>query len=197
MDQGLLETRAYVRVTDVKEYTFCPRVYYYETCLPGLHHHTVKTQAGVHAHQRERALARRRSLAAYGLVQGKRTFDVLVISQRFGMIGEIDEVVTCPDEAIPVDYKNTTRIGHHFKLQLAAYGLMLAESTGQVVCRGFFYLIPARRAEEVAFTSNLGRAAEKALIEMRLIAEAETVPLPTRFRDRCVACKYRRFCNDV
>jgi CRISPR-associated exonuclease Cas4 len=198
MDGALLDDpQDFVRVTDIKEYAFCPRIYYYEACLPGLHHHTVKTQVGQRAHERERALARRRTLAAYGLAEGERAFDVLVVSQHFGMIGELDEAISCPDEIIPVDYKNTTRVGYNFQLQLAAYGLLLAEATEMAVRRGFFYLIPARRAEELVFTPNLKRAAEEALAAMHHITKTEGVPQPTRYRDRCVTCKYRRFCNDV
>jgi CRISPR-associated exonuclease Cas4 len=187
----------YVRVTDIKEYTYCPRVYYYEACLPGLHHSTVKMQVGRQAHERERELARRRTLAAYGLAEGERVFDLRVVSQRWKVVGEIDEVLFCPEEAIPVDYKNTTRLGYNFRLQLAAYGVLLAETTGMPVQRGFFFLIPARKAEELVFTTKLWRAAERALAAMRHIVTTEQVPSPTSYRDRCLTCKYRRFCNDV
>ncbi|MBN1427119.1 MAG: CRISPR-associated protein Cas4 [Anaerolineae bacterium] len=187
----------FIRVTDIKEYTFCPRIYYYEACLPGLHHHTVKTLAGQEAHERERALANRRTLAAFGLTEGESYFDVPVHSEAYQVIGEIDQVIICLDEAIPVDFKNTTRLGYQFKLQLTAYGLLLAESQRQTVRRGFFYLIPEHRAEELIFTAKLQRSAAKALETMREIVIAERVPPPTRYQDRCLTCKYRRFCNDV
>lgn len=187
------------RVTDLKEYTFCARTFYYEACLPALHYETVKTEAGKAAHERERGLAKRRTFAAYGLVDNaERTFNVIVRSEALGMIGEIDEVLWLSgEEAIPVDYKNTTRIGYNFQLQLTAYGIMLAETSGLPVQRGFFYLIPHRRAEELRFSAKLQRTVRKALEDMHAIVYTERVPEPTRFRARCAACKYRRFCNDV
>lgn len=184
-------------VTDLKEYTFCPRVSYYELCLPTLHRETIKTIAGRDAHQRQRGLASRRTFAAYGIPDGERHFDVAVASMTLGMVGEIDEVVVTGDEAFPVDYKNTERIGYNFKLQLTAYGLMLAETLTIPVQRGFVYIIPQKRAEEVVFSNILIGKVHQALSEMRYIAETEAVPEPTHYRQRCPACKYRRFCNDV
>lgn len=188
---------ALMRVTDIKEYTYCPRVFYFETCLPGLHHYTVKMQVGQKAHEHQRGLARRRTLDAYGLTEGERAFDVPIISEKLGISGEVDEVLLCPDEVIPVDYKNTVRIGYHFRLQLTAYGLLLEETMNKPVHRGFFYLIPERRAEELTFTGKRQKAAAQALDDMYEIVTTERVPAPTRYRDRCLTCKYRRFCNDV
>lgn len=185
------------RVTDLKEYTYCPRVFYYEHCLPDLHRESVKTVAGRDAHDEERQRAKRRTLAAYNLSDGQREFDVPVQSEALGMIGVVDEVVWTRDRAIPVDYKNTDRIGYQFKLQLAAYGLMLEETSGLPVKRGFFYLIPKRRAEEIRFTPRLREAVQAILSDMHRIAQTEAVPDPTPYPSRCPACKYRRFCNDV
>ncbi|HEC21553.1 MAG TPA: CRISPR-associated protein Cas4 [Chloroflexi bacterium] len=192
-----VEERELFRVTDLKEYIYCPRAFFYEACLPDLHRETVKTDAGRRAHERERQLARRRSLAAYGLEAGERFFDVPVRSDELRMVGEIDEVLRVEGELIPVDYKNTDRLGYNFQMQLTAYGLMLAETAGQEVRRGFFFIIPARRAEELVFSARLVRSVKHALSDMYRIVETEAMPEPTRYRMRCATCKYRRFCNDV
>lgn len=184
-------------VTDLKEYTFCPRVSYYELCLPSLHRETIKTTAGRDAHQHQRHLAARRTLIAYDIPSGERFFDVPVASTTLGMIGEIDEVVATDSEAFPVDYKNTERIGYNFKLQLTAYGLMLSETLGLSVRCGFVYVIPRKRTDEIVFSPSLVDAVYTTLSKMRYIAETEATPQPTQYRQRCSTCKYRRFCNDV
>lgn len=194
------DDRTLFRVTDLKEYSYCPRVFYYEACLPDLHPSTYKMQAGVNAHDRERERAARRTLKAYDLPAGRRRFDVAVRSAVLGLSGEIDEVVIVDDpngEVIVVDYKLARSVGYHFKLQLAAYALMLAEMWQVPVTRGFVYLIPKRQAEEVAITSRLRKAVESAINDMHRIVETEAMPAPTRFNKRCVGCKHRRFCNDV
>jgi CRISPR-associated exonuclease Cas4 len=61
-------------------------------------------------------------------------------------------------EWIPVDYKQTARrAGPHLRRQLAAYGIMLEETWGGVVRRGFIYSLLTRRAEEVLLTAALRR----------------------------------------
>jgi len=185
------------RVTDLKEYTFCPRVLYYENCLPDLQPSTFKMQAGVMAHDREREKASRRTMKAYNLPPGERHFDVVVRDDDIGLTGEIDEVLTTDAGVHIVDYKLAFKIGTNFKLQVAAYALLL-ETTWQVTVEGaFIYLIPKREAVPVKLTTRLKNKVYTALDDMRRIVEAEQMPPPPKSTRQCVTCKHRRFCNDV
>lgn len=184
-------------VTDLKQYLYCPRIFYYHVCLPDIRPVTYKMEAGIAAHDTERKRAARRSLRQYDTTEGARAFDVPVQSAVLGLSGKIDEVVETPDELIPVDYKLARRAGYHFKVQLAAYGLMLEETRQVRVRRGFLYLISLRKTEEVAIKTGLRRAVQRALDAMRIIAATEHLPAATKWRQRCPDCEFRRFCNDV
>jgi CRISPR-associated exonuclease Cas4 len=105
--------------------------------------------------------------------------------------------VTGDGELIPVDYKLSRIAGAHFQLQVAVYGILLEEMRGVTVRRGFVYLIPLRRAEEVKIDPRLRAKALKAVEAMRRIVEREEMPAPVKNRGKCVACEFRRFCNDV
>jgi len=101
-------------------------------------------------------------------------------------------------EAIPVEYKNSLgRAGAHWERQLAAYGLLLEEAWGLPVRRGFLYFIPQRRSKEVPLTAGLFGQVRGTVETMRRMVEREAMPPPTRQRRKCVACEFRRFCNDV
>jgi CRISPR-associated exonuclease Cas4 len=191
------ETRWLFTVTDLKQYMYCPRILYYQTCLPTIRPTTYKMQAGVEAHADERQRASRRSTQWYGLPEGKRLFDVWVQSTTLGLSGQIDEVVQTPSEVVPVDYKMAQRVGQHYKTQLAAYAMMLEEAYQTQVQRGIIYLIPTRKANEIAITRALRQQVQATLATMRAIAERETMPEPTEWRQRCTDCEFRRFCNDV
>lgn len=185
------------RVTDLKEYQFCPRVVYYENCLPDLQPSTFKMQAGVMAHERERRKADRRTLRAYHLLEGERRFDVALRDDEMGLTGEIDEVVLTEAGVYVVDYKLSRKIGMNFKLQVAAYTLLL-ESVWEVrVLGAFIYLIPKREAVEIKLTSRLRKQVITALAAMRQIVEEERMPPPPNNTRQCFTCKHRRFCNDV
>jgi CRISPR-associated exonuclease Cas4 len=69
--------------------------------------------------------------------------------------GLVDLVIDTGEELVPVDFKDSIKASAHFKMQLAAYGIMLEEETGKPVDRGFVYLLPRRKAEEVRLTSRM------------------------------------------
>jgi CRISPR-associated exonuclease Cas4 len=190
------------RVTDLKQYAYCPRVVYYHTCLPRVRPTTYKMEASIRAHTLVPGQERRRTLRAYGLVQGERHFNVALASERLGMRGEVDLVIETeaddgPRETIPVDYKLSKKAGAHFHLQLTAYAVMLEDAWGVPVKRGFLYLLPLRRAEEVRITTRRRTALDKALVAMNAMLLRERMPQATRQRRKCLACEFRRFCNDV
>ncbi len=188
-----------LRVTDLKQWAYCPRVFYYQTCLPRVRPTTFKMRAGVEAGRSEVGREERRSLRAYGIAAGEREFDVAVRSKRLGLRGEVDMVITVAEtrEVIPVDYKLARIAGAHFQLQVAVYGLLLEEMRGAAIQRGFLYSIPLRRAEEIGIDARLRRKVLGAVEEMRRIAESEQMPPPVKNRRKCIACEFRRFCNDV
>ena len=188
-------------VTDLKQWVYCPRILYYHLCLPDVRPVTYKMQAGIEAARAEEGREERRSLRAYGLQSGEREFGVPLSSERLGLRGEVDMVITVSgaegQEVIPVDYKLSRVAGPHFKLQLAAYALLLEEARGCEVRRGFLYYLPLRRAESVPIDRRLRRQLAAALAGMREMLEQEKMPAPTPQIAKCVACEFRRFCNDV
>lgn len=188
------------RVIDLKQYCYCPRVLYYHTVLPQVRPVTYKMEAGVVAHEVAEGREKRRSLRSYGLAAGERFFNVGLQSPELGLSGELDMVIETETELIPVDYKNTAKVGKHFKLQLMAYGRLLETAwpgPAKTVSRGFLYLIPQRKAVAVRFTAPLRRELVAAVAQLGHIASQQVVPPPTSERGRCVDCEFRRFCNDV
>lgn len=189
-----------LRVIDLKQFVYCPRVLFYHAVLPGVRPVTYKMAAGMAAHGVEAGRERRRSLRSYGVEAGERFFDVGLQAVELGLSGEIDMVIETETELVPVDYKNTNRVGKHFKLQLMAYGRLLEMAwpgAAKPVQRGFLYLIPERKGVAVRFTRPLRRQLDEAVVALREIMRAQRMPEPTKARGRCVDCEFRRFCNDI
>jgi CRISPR-associated exonuclease Cas4 len=185
-------------ITDLKQYIYCPRIFYYHACLPNIRPITYKMQAGIDTHESERRRALRRSFTMYEEPAGKRYFAVNVQSAELGLSGQIDEVVeTEQGELMPVDYKLARQVGHHFKVQLAAYAMLLETANQTKVKAGFLYLLLSRKTIRVPVTSKLREEVVSALAMMRMIVGTEVMPEPTQWRQRCSDCEFRRFCNDV
>lgn len=188
-------------VSDLKQWVYCPRILYYHHCLPRIRPTTYKMEEGLRAGRAEEGREERRSLRAYGLTRGHRKFRVPLMSIRLGLRGEVDLVIETDEsgvrELIPVDYKDSKRVGPHFKLQLAAYALLIEEAEGIRVGRGFLYLIPTRRAEEVRIDDRLRKQFADTLEAMHSMLYREQMPPPAASLRKCLACEFRRFCNDV
>ncbi len=184
-------------ITDLKQYIYCPRIFYYHACLPDIRPVTYKMAAGIAAHEDEPKKAARRSLDRFGGPEGRREFEVVVASAELSLTGKLDEVIDTGTELIPVDYKLARKAGFHFRVQLAAYALLLEDSRATSIRRGFLYLIPVRQMVEVPLTPKLRRHVHNALKSMHEITQTERMPPPVDWRQRCADCEFRRFCNDV
>lgn len=198
MEQTTLE------VTDLKQWRYCPRVVWYRYCLPHVRPVTGLMEQGQASHRDEEAREERRSLRSYGLTVGERAFDVGLRSEQLGLRGRLDLAIAVPGrdqpgaEAVVVEYKDSEKKpGPHFKLQIAAYALLLEEAWGLPVKVGYCYLIPLRRVERVAITPALRRQVRETVAEIQALIAGERFPSPPTSRSPCVACEFRRFCNDV
>lgn len=193
-----------LEITDLKQWRYCPRIVWYRYCLPAVRPVTGLMRHGIQRHREEEGREERRSLRAYGLAAGERHFDVGLRSEALGLRGRLDLAIRvagaggAPGEAFVVEYKDSERAaGPHFRLQLAAYGLLLEEAWGLPVRAGWIYHIPLRRAERVALTPGLRRKVVEAVAEVRGAIEGEAMPGAPASRRPCVSCEFRRFCNDV
>lgn len=184
-------------ITDLKQYIYCPRIFYYHACLPDVRPVTAKMRHGIDAHEAEQKRAARRTTHAYHVEDGVRHFDLPVFSDRLRLSGQVDEVVESAAGLFPVDYKLAKKAGYHFKLQLTAYAMLLEVMTGEQIKQGYLYLMRSRQTVLVRFTPKLRAGVEAAVTAMHTIATDELMPEPTPCRQRCPDCEFRRFCNDV
>jgi CRISPR-associated exonuclease Cas4 len=193
-----------LEVTDLKQYTCCPRIVFYRYCLPRIRPTTYTMEEGIRSHQEEDEREERRHLHTYGLKQGERVFHLAHHSRQLGLTGCLDLAIATPSRtdshasALVVEYKlSEQRAGAHFKLQLAAYALLLEEAWGIPVTRGFLYSIPLRQAESIAITPRLRQRVSHIITAIRQMIEHEQMPPPPSSLHRCPTCEFRRFCNDV
>lgn len=198
MEQTTLE------VTDLKQWRYCPRVVWYRYCLPAVRPVTDLMQQGIAHHRDEEAREERRSLRPYGLTTGERHFDVALQSAGLGLRGRLDLAIAVPNrvsqaaEAVVVEYKDSEqRPGPHFKLQLAAYALLVEEAWGLPVRAGWVYQIPLRRAEQVKITAALRNQVRSSIGAIQAAIGGEALPAAPANRRPCISCEFRRFCNDV
>lgn len=194
----MLDDATLLTVTDLKQFSYCPRVVFYERCLPHIRPRTVKMDAGLDAHEAEPKRAVRRSLAGYDVLSGERRFDVRLTSATLQLTGIVDEVVYSSDGSIfPVDYKLAKQAGFNHRVQLTAYALLLEEVEHRKVERGYIYLMLSRKLVKVVISDQLRQTVTNQLAQMQTMISHEIMPMPPENHGLCMACEFRRFCNDV
>jgi len=187
-----------LRVNDLKQFAYCPRIVYYQYILPVERVPTYKMEHGKTAQIDVEALEKRRKLRAYGLERGERLFNLWLRSARLGLSGRLDLLIRTQTGCFPVDFKYTEeppRRNH--LLQLAGYALLVEEHFGVSVTTGFLYLIPKK---DVAVIDLPGKAKDEvlAMLEtMREMVRRESLPEPTPVRSRCQDCEYQNYCADI
>lgn len=187
-----------LRVADIKQYLYCPRVIYYHYVLPVERKVTYKMRFGREEHVEIDRLEKRRKLSRYRLAEGERRFHVPLASSRLGLTGVLDLLLVSPAGCFPVEYKVTTEgpaLNH--KYQLVAYALLMEEAYGAVVRSGFLYLAPRRELIEVPVTDNARLHTRRIIGAIRrIIAEGRLPAVRHRF-GRCRDCEFLNYCGDV
>lgn len=188
-----------LRVTDLKQWFYCPRVVYWNYCLPVQKKPTYKMEHGRETHELLAALETRRSLKRYGLQNARRQFHVPLQSEELGLSGLLDLLLISEQKNyFPVEFKYTTgNIAMNHLYQLAGYALLIEETYGVQVETGFLYRVPLNRVSTVRLSPRLKEQALDALRAMQEMIYAERMPPPTPQRAKCIDCEFRRYCNDV
>ncbi len=187
-----------LKVSDIKQYFYCPRVVYFYYVLPVSVKTTFKMDYGGEAHIRWEDLEKRRTFKRYGLAAGERFFGSFLKSERLGLVGKLDLHIKAAGEYIPVEFKYTSgTVGLGHKYQLAAYAMLLEDTYNVSVKSGFIYLIVSKKIEEVFFLQDIRIQVKKIMSKIRKMVTDEEMPEANRIRSRCRDCEYLNFCGDV
>jgi CRISPR-associated exonuclease Cas4 len=187
-----------LRVNDLKQFVYCPRIVFYQYAMPVRAVPTFKMEHGKAIEPRLEQLERRRRLRAYGLADGVRQFQVWLSSPRLGLSGRLDLLITTDKAAFPVDFKDTREaVRQNHKAQLCAYALLVEDTLGLPAPLGFVYRVPLGDVVAVDINDRLRQETWQQVDAIRRMIEHEQMPEPTPVRARCDECEYRNYCGDV
>ncbi len=187
-----------LRVNDLKQYEYCPRIVFYNTVMPVDRKVTVKMERGKEEELRLDALEKRRNLRRYQLGSGQRHFHVWLDSGALGLSGKLDLLIVSAKGYFPVDFKYTRGRPHrNHVFQLAGYGLLVEENFRTQVGAGFIYLAPTQEVVTIELNKRLREKTLYMLGEIRSMISDGILPAPTPVRARCEDCEFRNYCGDI
>lgn len=186
------------RVSDLKQYVYCPRVIFFNYVQKVPRKTSFKMEDGKTEHKRTTSLEERRSLRAFGLDEGERFYQVSLFSHRLRLSGTLDMLIKSRLRGyVPVDFKDSLRPpGLNHKYQLVAYSMLVEEKYETTVREAYIYQIPNKRAHRFMITQNGRDFVRRIVDKMDRIVAQEFMPDGTRRRGRCRDCEYRRYCGE-
>ena len=196
MNESLIPVRA------INQVTYCNRLYYlqYVDCVMPVNEHV---EGGLHDHRRvdDPALAERTRKEG----DTSRTRSVTISSETLGISGVLDQVEVKNGEEYPVETKHgfaprdengEPTTWDNDAVQLCAQAMLLEESTGQPVRRGFQFYAATKERVEVQFDETLRTKTLNAIQCCRDLSAqtAPPEPLPAELRHRCFGCSLAPVC---
>ncbi len=187
-----------LRVSDLKQFVYCPRVVCYQYLMPVGKKTTFKMDYGKIEEARIDKLETRRKLKRYGITEGKRLFHLAINSDKLSLSGKLDMLIETKDEYIPVDFKHTKGKPHKNHIyQLCGYALILEDIYHKKVSHGFVYLIPLEDAVIFEMNDSMKEETKKMLSDIRQMLIQKEMPAAADNRGKCYDCEYRNYCGDV
>lgn len=187
-----------LRVNDLKQFEYCPRIVFYNIVMPVDRKSTVKMERGKEIELKLDALEARRTLRRYHLAEGERRYHVWLSSNRLGLSGKLDLLIVTPDACYPVDFKHTRdRPRRNHVLQLGGYALLVEDVMQKPVPAAFIYIAPSNQIVQLRVTDGLKELVQTRLRQIRQMIRDQFLPEPTPVRARCEECEFRNYCGDV
>lgn len=194
-----LEPEEFITVSDVMEYLFCPRFIYFMHCLeiPQHEEKRYKVLKGRELHDAREKV--NRNYIRKKLQCVRKDVAVYLVSKKNHLKGEVDEVLFLADgTAAPLDYKFAEfkdQVYRTHRYQSALYGLMIADTYGVEVNRGFVCYTRSNHLVKEVKLSNKDFVRATSLINAVLgTIQQGFYPEATKYKVRCVDCTYRNIC---
>lgn len=191
-------SRQLFRVSDVRQYVYCPRIIYFNYVIPVPRHKTIKMEAGQASHEDFADLEKRRTLAKYHLEGGSREFSVRLECRALNLAGILDMLIVSDAGLFPVEFKNTSGgMGLHHKYQLAAYAMLVESQRKRPVREGFIYALQGKRVFRVAIDAGVRVHVKRIVGAIVNLVDRAIVPPRTRAGGRCHDCEFANYCRDA
>lgn len=187
-----------VRVSDLRQWTYCPRVLWWTHVCPVGKIESFKMKQGLMKEKRLQRLQRRRSLHAFGLREGRVEPNVSLFSSTLGLTGKLDLLIHGSATRFPVEIKFTrgpSRLNH--RLQIAGYAFLLEALYGISVPYGYIVRLPDDTADKVMIDDELRQLTWGTILAVRETLRAERMPERMWQTSRCCDCEYLHFCGDI
>ena len=170
-----------VNVSDLNQYQYCPRRYWYL--------HFFDTQG--RNYQRIEGKTKHENKAT----RGDWLNELYLESESIGLKGKIDVLDLEDGRTIPIERKRASSGDYYWndEVQIAGYCMLLEVNVDEMVREGAIYFYETDQRMHIPITENHREAVRETVDAMRSMSP-ETVPPLTDNPNKCEACSTREYC---
>jgi CRISPR-associated exonuclease Cas4 len=170
-----------VNVSDLNQYQYCPRRYWYL--------HFFDTQG--RNYQRVEGKTRHENKST----RGDWLNELYLESEELGLKGKIDVLDLEDGRTVPIERKRASSGDYYWndEVQIAAYCMLLEQHIGNPVREGALYLYETDQRMHIPITENHRDAVQETVSAMQSMNTDEIPPL-TDNPSKCKACSARSYC---
>jgi CRISPR-associated exonuclease Cas4 len=195
---------SFVSVTDIKQYIYCPRIVYFDRVLHATPIFGSQQEDSKELHEDYVKKELRRKDAIYyspEFVGAEKLLFNSLSSSSLGLQGSVDCIIKAVNgEYFPVEYKimssDKGRIHMQHKYQLVGYALLIEDSFGTLVRRGFVNYIPETLILQLEITLTMKSYVKRVLGHIKRIIKEEELPPIRVAKQKCTGgCGHKQTCQ--
>jgi CRISPR-associated exonuclease Cas4 len=174
-------TRELVNVSDLNQYGYCPRRYWYL--------HFYDTQGRNYERIDGKTTHESKS------TRGDWINEIYLESEDLGLKGRIDVLDNEGEDLVPVERKRSQSGRYYWndELQLAGYCLLLENNVEEPVEEGVIYLYETDDRTRIQITEEHRDAVREAIAEIQTMTLDDVPPLVDN-PNKCPSCSTRQYC---
>jgi CRISPR-associated exonuclease Cas4 len=195
------EYQYYITPSDMIEFLYCKRFIYYMKCLGISQNEEKRFKVMMGREIHEKRATQNKDYLPKKIGSCNKMIGVNLISEKYGIIGNVDEIHTLEDGSMaPLDYKFTRydqRIFKTHRNQLVMYALMIEEVFNKKVKKGFIvYCREENRLVEIDITKEDKEKVNSYIEEYKKILDGY-YPEATKQKSKCLDCCYKNICIKI
>lgn len=182
----------------IRQYTFCPRIVYYNLLTNLKPIFPRQVSLGVEYHTLQEKLSKNRKFKKLDIDYTEVILDKYMEYEALNICGKVDLALISDDEVIPVEFKfiEAKKPSYSHKLQLYGYGRLLSHHYEKPFKRAIIIYSNNMKLFKVEVTEKLKDDFFKTLKAIEAIERKHILPNSSANELQCSQCEYLNYCDD-
>ena len=182
----------------IRQYTFCPRIVYYNLLTNIKPSFPRQVSLGGDYHTLQEKLSKNRKFKKLHIEYEEVILEKYIENEKLNICGIVDLAFLSKDEVIPIEFKfvDSKKPSYSHILQLCGYGILLSKKYDKKFTRAFISYSNNMKIFKVDITPRIEQDFIEVLKKCEKIVQNDILPESSADEKKCGQCEYLNFCDD-